>query len=78
VAEFNLVIEGKGLEPVLEKLARADEVRVLGPHMSRHFLGGGVDGTRIVLRVDADSVAAAQELVRGFLPTDGDFSVGPC
>jgi hypothetical protein len=77
VARFNLVIEGKGLKPALEEMEKSGEVRVLGPHISRYYPGAGVNGSRMVVKVESDNAAEAREVVRGYLPADGDFTIGP-
>jgi hypothetical protein len=70
-----LVIEGDGLQPVLREMEQKHKVRVLGPDLSRNYLGSGVTGSRMVVKVDAESVGTAMELVKGFLPEDADFTV---
>ena len=70
-----MVIEGEGLQPHLREMEESGRVRVLGPHISRHYLGSGINGMRMSVKVDSDSPAEARRLILDFLPPDGDFTV---
>ncbi len=75
---FELVIDGENPQPVLRQMEKSGAVRVLGPQIDRiHRIESGPAGTRMVVKVNAASVAAARELVEGYLPGDRGFKVQP-
>ena len=74
---IELIVEGKGLEPLLREMERSPAIRVIGPHISSHYPGAQVHGQRIAVRVKADTAAEARELVRRYLPPDGNYSIRP-
>ncbi len=65
---FELIVEGKALEPALREMDRSPDIKVLGPHISTRYPGAGVEGMRIAVRVRAHSPAEASSLVRSYLP----------
>lgn len=75
---FELVIEGEKPQPYLRQMEKSGAVRVLGPQIgANHHAGPGSGTMRMVVKVDAASVAAARELVEGYLPADQAFKVQP-
>ena len=74
---IEIMIEGKGLEPALRQMERSDAIRVLGPHISAHYPGAEVDGMRVAVKVRAASTTEARDLVRSYLPPDGNYIVRP-
>lgn len=65
---FEVIVEGKALEPALREMERSPDIKVLGPHISTRYPGSGVEGMRIAVKVRADSPAEASSLVRRYLP----------
>ena len=72
-----MILEGERLEPVLREMDRSPAIRVIGPHVSWQFPGSGATGQRITIRVAVKTAAEARELVRSYLPADGDYSIRP-
>ena len=52
-----MVVEGKGLEPMLREMERNPAIRVIGPHISTRDPAARVEGQRIAVRVKADTAA---------------------
>lgn len=74
---IELIVEGRGLEPMLREMDRSLDIRVIGPHISREYPGAGVDGERIAVAVRADNAVEACDLVRSYLPPDGNYTIRP-
>ncbi|MGZ8666196.1 MAG: hypothetical protein ACXWZM_03670 [Solirubrobacterales bacterium] len=74
---IELIIEGKGLEPLLREMERSPAIKVIGPHISSRFPDAGVNGQRIAIRVAAANAAEARDLVRRYLPPQGNYSIRP-
>ncbi len=72
-----MVVEGKGLEPMLREMERNPAIRVIGPHISTRDPAARVEGQRIAVRVKADTAAQARDLIRGYLPPEGNYIVRP-
>lgn len=72
-----LIIEGKGLEPVLREMERSHEIRVIGPHISSRHPVAQKEGRLVAVRVNATDVAEAREIVRRYLPPGGGHSIRP-
>ena len=76
-AGIDLIIEGKGLEPALREMERSPDIKVIGPHICGRNPGAGTPGMRIAVRVNADTPAEARELLRRYLPADGNYVIRP-
>ncbi len=74
---IELIVEGKGLEPMLRQMERSPDIRVIGPHISGHYPGAGVNGQRFAIAVAAEDAAEARELVSHYLPPDGNYTIRP-
>ena len=74
---IELIVEGKGLEPMLRQMERSPFIRVIGPHISSRYPGAQVNGQRIAVRVNAASAGEARDLVRHYLPPDGGYTIRP-
>jgi hypothetical protein len=74
---IELIVEGKGMEPMLREMERSPDIRVIGPHISSRYLGAGVEGQRTVIRVKAEDAAEAREIVRRYLPPDSGHIIKP-
>ncbi len=73
---FTFLIEGRGLGVALAEMERSDEVRVIGPHIGRHFSADPkADEERIVVTARAETVAAAQELLWAYLQPESNYAV---
>ncbi len=77
IGMIELIVEGKGLEPMLREMERSGAIRVLGAHVSATYPGAGVDGMRMAVKVMADTPAEARDLVRRYLPPNGNYTVRP-
>ena len=76
VPAFELVIDGASPQPFLRQMEKSGAVRVLGPQIDGiHY--GTPGAMRMVVRVEAASVAAARQLIEAYLPADQGFKVKP-
>ena len=74
---IEMIVEGKGLEPILRQMKSDPAIRVIGPHISGHYPGAQIEGQRIAVRVNAGTAAQARDLIRKYLPPDGNYIVRP-
>jgi hypothetical protein len=50
---------------------------VIGPHISTRDPDAQVEGQRIAVRVKADTAAQARDLIRNYLPPNGNYRIRP-
>jgi hypothetical protein len=74
---IEMIVEGRGLEPMLREMGRSHSIKVIGAHISGRYPGDGNGGKRVTVRVKADTAAEARELLRSYLPPDGNFTIRP-
>ena len=74
-AVVELIVEGRGLEPVLREMERSPAIRVIGSHISSR--DPRAEGMRVTVRVAVATAAEARELLGSYLPADGNYTVRP-
>ena len=72
---IELIVEGKGLEPVLREMERSPAIRVIGSDISSR--APRAEGMRITVSVAVSTAAEARDLLSSYLPAEGTYTVGP-